>query len=51
MSKAKKKTVEVALHRPGNLKGEMKVIGGSMSDCWNQVITSQAQDSLFIARR
>ena len=47
MSKAEKKPVVLAIHHPDDLKGKDKLIGGSMSDGWNDVIAGQLINSLW----
>jgi hypothetical protein len=48
MSKAEKKPATVlSVHRPEDLKGENKIIGGSMSDRWNHVIAVQVVNTLW----
>ena len=48
MSKAEKKPgIVLAIHRPDDLKGKDKVIGGSMSDGWNDAIAGQVVNTLW----
>ena len=48
MSKAEKKPGAVlAIHRPEDLKGKDKLIGGSMSDGWNVNIANQVINTLW----
>jgi hypothetical protein len=46
-SNAEKKPVVLNLRHPKDLKGEKKVIGGSMSDDWNDAIAGQVINSLW----
>jgi len=52
MSKVQKKPTkpetEVHVHDPSKLKGELKLIGGSMSDDWNNLLANQAVHSLWL---
>jgi hypothetical protein len=49
MSNAEKKpgTVVLAIHRPDDLKGKQKAIGGSMSDGWNDAIAGEVINTLW----
>jgi len=48
MSKAEKKPgIVLAIHHPDDLKGTQKVIGGSMSDGWNDAIAGQVVNTLW----
>ena len=48
MSKAKKKPgIVLAIHRPEDLNGKYKEMGGSMSDDWNNAITGQVINTLW----
>ena len=47
MPKAAKKPATVLILRPEDLKGENKVIGGSMSDGWNDAIGGQVANTLW----
>ena len=50
----KKKTVEtkpstVVMDDPDNMKGNLKVIGGSISDHWNNLLANQTIKGLWLA--
>ena len=48
MTKVKKKpAVVLTIHHPNVLKGKDKLIGGSMSDGWNDAIAGQVVNSLW----
>ena len=47
MSKAEKKPVVLTIHHPNDLKGKDKLIGGSMSDSWNDAIAGQVINSIW----
>src|SRR6478735_11682726 len=52
MSKAEKKPgIVLAIHRPEDLKGKYKEMGGSMSDDWNNAITGQVINTLWTKHR
>ncbi len=40
-AKSKKPEPEVHVHDLSTLKGRLKVIGGSMSDDWNNIVANQ----------
>jgi hypothetical protein len=42
------KKPEVHVHDPSKLRGELKLIGGSMSDDWNNMIANQTIQSLWL---
>jgi hypothetical protein len=42
------KPTEVFVHRPDDLQGTLKQLGGSQSDLWNTIIANQAIHSLWI---
>src|SRR4051812_30756258 len=46
MKTAKPTVVEV--HDPSNLPGRLKLIGGSMSDDWNNILANQAVSALWL---
>jgi hypothetical protein len=46
MPKVEKKPAKPHLNVSGNLKGELKNLGGSMSDGWNQVLCNQVTNSV-----
>jgi hypothetical protein len=39
---------EVHVHDPSKLKGTLKLIGGSMSDDWNNILANQTVQSLWL---
>src|SRR5688572_2419103 len=39
---------EVHVHDPSKLKGNLKPIGGSMSDDWNNILANQTIQTLWI---
>jgi hypothetical protein len=43
-----KKSAEPAVHDPAKLPGRLKLIGGSMSDDWNNIIANQAVSALWL---
>jgi hypothetical protein len=47
---AKKKKVEpeVDVHDPSTLQGKLKVIGGSLSDDWNNIVANQLVSALWL---
>jgi hypothetical protein len=49
-AKSEKKTPTVFLGDPSSRKGDLKTIGGSQSDHWNNVLANQALNTLWIAR-
>lgn len=49
MSKAAKKPpVHIELHDPTKLPGKLKLIGGSMSDDWNNILANQTVNTLWL---
>ena len=47
-AKSKKPEPEVYVHDPSTLKGRLKVIGGSMSDDWNNMVANQTINTLWL---
>lgn len=47
--KKKKAEPEVDIHDPSTLQGKLKVIGGSLSDDWNNVVANQLVSALWLA--
>ena len=45
---ADKKPTAVEVHDPAKLRGTLKLIGGSMSDDWNNIIANQAVSALWL---
>ena len=45
---ATKKTTLVSVNDPGSHAGELKCVGGSQSDHWNNIIADQAAKSLWL---
>ena len=43
-----KKSAEPAVHDPAKLPGRLKLIGGSMSDDWNNIIANQVVSALWL---
>ena len=39
----------VEVHDPSKLPGRLKLIGGSMSDDWNNIIANQTVSALWLA--
>ena len=48
MVNAAKKSAEPAVHDPAKLPGRLKLIGGSMSDDWNNIIANQVVSALWL---
>ena len=48
MVNAAKKSAEPAVHDPAKLPGRLKLIGGSMSDDWNNIVANQAVSALWL---
>ena len=48
MVNAAKKSAEPAVHDPAKLPGRLKLIGGSMSDDWNNVVANQVVSALWL---
>ena len=48
MVNAAKKSAEPAAHDPAKLPGRLKLIGGSMSDDWNNIIANQVVSALWL---
>jgi hypothetical protein len=51
MSNAAKKSAEavtIEVHDPSKLLGKLKLIGGSMSDDWNNILANQTANALWI---
>jgi hypothetical protein len=48
MVNAAKKSAGPAVHDPAKLLGRLKLIGGSMSDDWNNIIANQAVSALWL---
>ena len=49
MSKAEKKPAPVVeVHDPAKLPGKLKLIGGSMSDDWNNIVANQVVSALWL---
>ena len=48
MVNAAKKSAEPAVHDPAKLPGRLKLIGGSMSDDWNNVVANQVVPALWL---
>jgi hypothetical protein len=46
---ADKKPTVVEVHDPAKLPGRLKLIGGSMSDDWNNIIANQAVSALWLS--
>ena len=45
---ADKEATVVEVHDPAKLPGKLKLIGGSMSDEWNNTIANQAVSALWL---
>src|SRR6478609_7446814 len=48
MVNAAKKSAEPAVHDPAKLPGRLKLIGGSMSDDWNNIVANQVVSALWL---
>jgi len=48
MQTARKPKPEVHVHDVSKLKGQLKVIGGSMSDDWNNILANQTVKTLWL---
>ena len=48
MVNAAKKSAEPAVHDPAKLPGRLMLIGGSMSDDWNNIIANQVVSALWL---
>ncbi len=48
MQTARKPKPEVHVHDVSKLKGQLKVIGGSMSDVWNNILANKTVKTLWL---